>query len=166
MDLAQFSAILSTAPDQMIFTSGEQVREWTEGDSSGKTLRDRRYFEYQSAVPISKIMPFTSGRYEVLRDEWQGLPIEIYYHPGHDRNLQHILNGAKQGLDYGSQQFGPYPHKSLRIVETPYLSEAVSYPGGQINMGKRLAFLTQINANNPAVLNSAFHFAAHEVAHQ
>lgn len=44
--LAQFSAILSTAPDQIIFTSGEQVREWTEGN--------RRYFEYQSQVPIQK----------------------------------------------------------------------------------------------------------------
>jgi hypothetical protein len=47
------------------------VREWTEGN--------RRYFEYQSAVPVSKIVPLISGQYEVLKDEWQGLPIEIYY---------------------------------------------------------------------------------------
>lgn len=157
-DLASFSAILSTAPDQMIFTSGEKVREWTEGN--------RRYFEYQSWVPIEKQVPFISGRYEVQRDDWQGIPIEVYYHPGHDRNVQHILAGAKQGLAYASQQFGPYPHKSLRIVETPYVSEAISYPGGQINMGEKLAFLTKIDDTNSAVLNSAFRFAAHETAHQ
>jgi hypothetical protein len=157
-NLAQYSAILSTDPDQIIFTAGDLVREWTEGN--------RRYFEYRSQVPVAKLVPFISGRYEVRRDEWQGIPIEIYYHPGHDRNVQHLLNGAKQGLDYASQHFGPYPHKSLRIVETPYVSEALSHPGGHINMGEKLAFLTNLNDNDATVVNSAFRFAAHEVAHQ
>lgn len=156
--LAQFSAILSTAPDQMIFTSGEQVREWTEGN--------RRYFEYQSQVPIAKQVPFISGRYEVQKDDWQGIPIEIYYHPDHDRNLDRILAGAKQSLDYATQQFGPYLHKSLRIVETPYVSEAVSYPGGQIFMGENQVFLANVKDDGTRTLDPAFHIAAHEVAHQ
>ncbi len=156
--LAQFSAILSTAPDQIIFTSGEQVREWTEGN--------RRYFEYQSQVPIEKQVPFISGRYEVRQDDWQGIPIEVYYHPGHDRNLDRILAGAKQGLDYATQQFGPYPHKSLRIVETPYVSEAISYPGGQIFMGENQVFLANVKDDGTRTLDPAFHIAAHEVAHQ
>ena len=156
--LAQFSAILSTAPDQIILTSGEQVRDWTEGN--------RRYFEYQSQVPIAKQVPFISGRYEVKRDDWQGIPIEVYYHPGHDRNLDRILAGAKQGLDYATQQFGPYPHRSLRIVETPYVSEAISYPGGQIFMGENQVFLANLKDDGTQTLDSAFHIAAHEVAHQ
>lgn len=157
-DLARFSAILSTASDQTIFTSGHLMRQWAEGN--------RRYFEYESTVPLAKMVPFVSGRYKVQRDEWQGIPVEVYYHPGHDRNVPHILAGAKQGLAYASQQFGPYPHQSLRIVETPYVSEAISYPGGQINMGEKLAFLTTIRGDDPAALNSAFRFAAHETAHQ
>jgi ABC-2 type transport system permease protein len=156
--LAQFSAILSTAPDQIIFTSGEQVRDWTEGN--------RRYFEYQSQVPIEKQVPFISGRYEVQKDDWQGISIEIYYHPGHDRNLDHILAGAKQGLDYAAQQFGPYPPTSLRIVETPYVNEAVSYPGGQIFMGENQVFLANLKDDGTNTLDIAFHITAHAVAHQ
>ncbi|MBD2428816.1 M1 family aminopeptidase [Phormidium sp. FACHB-1136] len=156
--LAQFSAILSTAPDQIILTSGEQMRGWTEGN--------RRYFEYQSQVPIEKQVPFISGRYEVKRDDWQGIPIEVYYHPDHDRNLDRILAGAKQSLDYATQQFGPYPHRSLRIVETPYVSEAISYPGGQIFMGENQVFLANLKDDGTQTLDSAFHIAAHEVAHQ
>lgn len=157
-DRALFSAILSTASDQMIVTSGEKVREWTEGN--------RRYFQYESQVPIQKLVPFVSGRYEVLRNAWQGVPIEIYYHKGHDRNLSRILSGAQKGLDYASQNFSPYPYKSLRIVETPYVSEAISFPGGQINMGEKLAFLTKLNDNDSATVDSAFRYAVHEVAHQ
>ncbi|GIK73619.1 MAG: hypothetical protein BroJett021_26070 [Chloroflexota bacterium] len=157
-DLVQYSAILSTASDQIIFTSGEMVREWTEGN--------RRYFEYRSQTPVQKMVPFLSGRYEVLRDEWQGIPVEVYYHPGHAYNVEHILAGAKQGLDYAAQHFGPYPNKSLRIVETPYVSEALSHAGGQINMGEKLAFLTKVVDNDPTALNTAFRYAAHEVAHQ
>ncbi len=156
--LAQFSAILSTAPDQIILTSGEPVREWTEGN--------RRYFEYQSQVPIEKQVPFISGQYEVQKDDWQGIPIEVYYHPGHDRNLDRIIAGAKQSLDYATQQFDPYPHKSLRIVETPYVSEAISYPGGQIFMGENQVFLANPKDDGTQTLDSAFHIAAHEVAHQ
>lgn len=112
-DRILYSATLSTAPDQIAITSGELVREWNDGG--------RHYFQYQSQVPIINQNTIFSGRYEVLKDSWNGIPIEIYYLKGHDRNLQRIVKGAQKALDYGTQNFSPYPHKVLRFVETPVM---------------------------------------------
>ncbi|WP_088889014.1 ABC transporter permease/M1 family aminopeptidase [Leptolyngbya ohadii] len=156
-DRVLYSATLSTAPDQIAITSGEQVRAWTE---SG-----RRYFQYRSQVPIENQIPILSGRYEVLKDEWQGIPIEVYYHKGHDRNLQRIVRGAQQSLDYATQNFSPYPHKVLRFVEIPYFAEAVSYPS-TIKAGERSMFMFRVNDDDPNMVDESFRIAAHETAHQ
>lgn len=156
-DRILYSATLSTTPDQIAITSGERVREWTEGG--------RRYFQYQTQVPIENQIPILSGQYEVLKDQWQGIPIEVYYHKGHDRNLQRIVRGAQKALNYTTQNFSPYPHKVLRFVEIPYVSEAVSYPS-TIKAGERSIFMLNVNDKDPNTVDEAFRMAAHETAHQ
>ncbi|HIK46418.1 MAG TPA: hypothetical protein IGR64_16280 [Leptolyngbyaceae cyanobacterium M65_K2018_010] len=156
-DLVQFSATLSTSADQLAITSGELVKEWTEDN--------RRYFQYQSRAPITSVAPILSGRYEVLKDQWQDVQIEMYYHPGHDRNLDRMVRGIQNTLDYASQNFGPYPHKTLRTVELPYAGEAVSHPTTIIR-GERFGYLAKFDDNDPASVDEAFRIAAHETAHQ
>jgi ABC-2 type transport system permease protein len=157
VDGVMLTTTLSTAADQIAITSGELVKDWIEGD--------RRYFQYQTQTPIELNATVISGRYEVLRDQWQDVAIELYYHPGHDRNLDRMASGMKQALDYATQNFGPFPHKTLRLVEVPYVSEAVSYPTTIIR-GERFGYLAKIDDNNPTLVDDVFRIAAHEVAHQ
>jgi len=156
-DRVAFSATLSTSADQIAMTSGELVRDWVEGE--------RHYFQYQSQEPIAPVVPILSGRYEVLRDQWQDVQIAMYYHPGHDRNLQRMVNGMKNTLAYASQNFSPFPHKTLRMVELPYNGEAVSYPA-TIVRGERAGYLAKFDDNDPTSVDEAFRIAAHETAHQ
>ena len=59
----------------------------------------------------------------------RGQGTAIYYHPGHEFNLDRMTRGAKDALEYYTRHFGPYQHKILRIVEFPrYRDFAQSYP--------------------------------------
>ncbi|HEY9824026.1 MAG TPA: M1 family aminopeptidase, partial [Stenomitos sp.] len=156
-DRILYSATFSTVPDQIVLTSGQLVREWNQGD--------RRYFQYQNQVPTINQIPILSARYQVLKEEWNGIPIEVYYHPGHDHNLQRIVRGAQKALEYASENFGAYPHKVLRFVEAPYVSEAVSFPT-TVKVGERSAFMFKVDDSNPDKVDEAFRIAAHETAHQ
>ena len=153
----QYTDTLSTVSDQVAITAGNLQREWTEGD--------RRYFQYATQTPIKSIIPFFSGRYEVQRDEWNGIPIEIYYHPDHDRNLDRIMRGTKAGLDYASQNFGPYPHGVYRVFETPYTSDALAFPS-IVSFGEGMFWASPINTDDPTQIDTVFRIAAHEAAHQ
>ncbi|MUG96926.1 hypothetical protein F7734_33130 [Scytonema sp. UIC 10036] len=157
-DRIQFSATLSTTPDQIALTTGNLVREWREGD--------RRYFQYQSPVPILCFFAVLSGRYEVLRDDWNGIPIEVYYQKGHDHNLTRIVRGAKASLDYATRNFKtPYPHNRLRLIEIPYGAFGQSYPGN-ISFGENAGFLARVNDKDSTSVDYAFLISAHETAHQ
>lgn len=39
---------------------------------------------------------FNSARYEVKRDKWKNVNIEIYYHKGHEYNLNRMIAGVKK----------------------------------------------------------------------
>jgi len=156
-DRVQFTATLSTAADQIAITSGELVKDWIEGD--------RRYFQYQTQAPIELNATVISGRYEVLRDQWQDVQLEMYYHPGHDRNLERMVRGTQQALAYASQQFGPFPHQTLRTVEVPHQTLAMSFPTTIIR-GERFGYLAKFNDDDPTSVDEAFRVAAHETAHQ
>ena len=79
---------MSTAPDQIALAPGYLKREWTEGG--------RRHFEYAMRdTKVNNFYSFISGRFEVRRDQWKDVKLEVYDHPGHERNpWGHQLIGA------------------------------------------------------------------------
>jgi hypothetical protein len=88
-----FHAIVSTSPDQIAIAPGYLKREWTDNG--------RRYFEYDmGGTRIDDFFSFLSARYNVKRDQWNGVKLEIYYQPGHEYDLDRMLESAKAGLDY------------------------------------------------------------------
>ena len=109
---------------------------------------------------------FQSARYLVKRDWWQDVGIEIYYHPGHEYNLERMDKGIKESLDYYTRNFGPYQHKLVRIVEFPrYGTYAQSYPS-TIPYSESFGFIAKVNDSNPKDIDYPFYVTAHEVAHQ
>jgi aminopeptidase N len=107
-----------------------------------------------------------SARYAVKHDWWQDVGIEIYYHPGHEYNLDRINKGAKDALEYYTKNFSPYQHKILRVVEFPrYEAYAQSFPN-TIPFSESLGFIAKVDDKNPKDIDYPFYVTAHEVAHQ
>ena len=82
-----FEAVVSTSQDQIALTTGELVKEWIEGD--------RKYFHYKAEEKILKYFPFLSARYGIKMDRWQDVDIEIYYHEGHEYNIDMMIKSIK-----------------------------------------------------------------------
>ena len=157
-DWINFNAIVSTSPDQIAIAPGTLEKEWIAGG--------RRHFQYKMDKPILNVYAFQSARYEVLHERWQDVTIDIYYHPGHEANLDRIVKGAKAALEYNTRHFSPYQHKVLRIVEFPrYANVAQSFPN-TIPFSENMGFIAKVDANNPKDLEYPFYITAHEVAHQ
>jgi len=156
-DWIDFEAVLSTGKDQTALTSGELVRAWEEDG--------RRYFHYRSRDKIQRYFPVISGKYRVRREAWKGIAIEIYYHEGHEYNLDLMMKAVKKSLDYYTENFSPYQFKELRIVEYPrYKLGAESYPN-IIPVSEGYGFIAKFDPEESRV-PYVFRVTAHEVGHQ
>ncbi|WP_426209973.1 M1 family aminopeptidase [Massilia sp. TWP1-3-3] len=157
-DWINFNAVVSTSPDQIAIAPGTLEKEWIAGG--------RRHFQYKMDKPILNFYAFQSARYEVRHERWQDVTIDVYYQPGHEYNLERIINGAKAGLEYNTSHFSPYQHKVLRIVEFPrYGDYAQSFPN-TIAYSESMGFIAKVDDNNPKDIDYPFFITAHEVAHQ
>lgn len=157
-DWINFNAVVSTSPDQIAIAPGTLEKEWV--------AKGRRYFNYRMDKPILNFYAFQSARYEVRHDRWQDVTIDIYYHPGHEYNLDRMIKGVKAALEYNSRHFSPYQHKVLRIVEFPrYATYAQSYPN-TIPYSESMGFIARVDDSNPKDIDYPFYVTAHEVAHQ
>ena len=155
-DWISFEAVLSTDADQIAVTVGDLEREWSEGG--------RRYFHYKTKAPVVNLLPFLSGRYEVARDRWRDVAIEVYHHPNHDVNIDRFIEVTKRSLAYMTEHFGPYPHGQLRILEIPRYHGEVAFAFAQtIPFSESWSFTADLEAGELDWLTGIL---AHEVAHQ
>jgi ABC-2 type transport system permease protein len=157
-DWVTFDAVIGTSSDQTAIAPGNLVQEWTS--------KGRRYYHYKTAQPILNFYAFQSARYEVRHDRWRDVAIDIYYHPGHEFNLDRMVKGVKDSLEYYSTNFGQYPHKVLRIVEFPrYAQFAQSFPN-TIPYSESIGFIARVDEEDPKDVDYPYFVTAHEVAHQ
>lgn len=155
-DWINFEATLSTSADQIALTSGYLEREWTDGD--------RRYFCYRMDIPMLHFFPILSARYEVARDRWNDVPVEIYYHHAHAWNVDRMIESVKRSLQYYAANYGSYQHRVIRIVEFPrYMRFAQSF-ATTIPYSEGANFIEDLR--DPDALDHVFFTTAHEVAHQ
>ncbi len=154
-DWVDFEVVLSTSSDQIALAPGYLQREWQDGD--------RRYYHYKMDAPILNFFSFLSARYEVVRDQWKDVAIEVYYHPGHEFNVQRMVESTKKSLEYFSAEFSPYQHRQLRILEFPrYASFAQSFPN-TVPYSESIGFIARVKEED---IDYPFYVTAHEVAHQ
>lgn len=165
-DQIRFAMTVSTTPDQIAIAPGYLQKEWQK--------EGRRYFSYAMDAPIANFYSIVSARYAVRKEVYKGKPggprsggpvnLEIYYHPGHDRNLDRMMRGLKASLDYYEANFGPYQHRQLRIMEFPrYRSYAQSF-ANTIPFGESMGFVADIDDKKD--IDMPFFVTAHETAHQ
>ncbi len=155
-DWIDFETIISTSPEQIALAPGYLQREWTENG--------RRYFHYTMDVPMLPFAAWLSARWEVRRDQWKGIPIEVYYHPPHAYNIDRMIDASRKSLDYFTEQFTPYQHRQLRILEFPgYQSFAQSF-ANTVPYSESIGFVADLR--DPEDIDYVFFVTAHEVAHQ
>ena len=157
-DWINFECIVSTVKDQIAIAPGYLIKEYTKGD--------RKYFHYKMDCPILNFYSFLSARYEVKKDKYKGINIEIYYHKGHDYNLDRMVKSIKQSLSYYEKNFSSYQHKQVRIIEFPrYATFAQSFPN-TIPFSESIGFIANVDEKDPLSIDYPFYVTAHEVAHQ
>jgi ABC-2 type transport system permease protein len=158
-DWVDFEAVVSTTMDQIAIAPGYLQKDWIK--------EDRRYFHYKMDSKILNFYAFNSAEYQVKKDKWGDVDLEIYYHKGHEYNLDRMMKGMKYALEYCSTQFSPYQHKQLRIVEFPRVlgSFAQSFPN-TVPFSEGAGFIADVDDSSEGGNDYPFYITAHEVAHQ
>jgi ABC-2 type transport system permease protein len=152
-----FHCIVSTSADQIAIAPGYLKRAWTDNG--------RRYFEYDMGdARINNFFSFLSGRFEVKRDKWKDVNLEVYYNPGDEYNLDKMMESAKAGLDYYGKNFGPFQFTQYRVLEYPrYRTFAQSFPN-TVPFSEGIGFIERLKKKDD--VDILYFVNAHELAHQ
>ena len=156
-DWVRFRTTVSTSGDQIVVAPGYPVRQWTEGG--------RRHVTYEMDAPMQNLVAWLSGRYATRHAEWNGVSLDVYYHPGHPYNVEKMLDTMKKALAYYSTSFSPYQYRQMRILEFPafFGNFAQSFPN-TIQWSEGLGFIARLD--EPTDIDYVFYVGAHEMAHQ
>jgi ABC-2 type transport system permease protein len=157
-DWIRFEGTVSTSANQIAIMPGYLQKEWTENG--------RRYFHYKMDAPIIDYISINSARYAIRRDKWNGVNLEIYYHPGHEFDLDRMMDGMKASLAYCSASFSPYQFHQLRILEFPRYGTFAESFANTIPFSEAIGFITYTDESKPDFVDLSFYVTAHETAHQ
>jgi ABC-2 type transport system permease protein len=158
-DWVNFEATVSTSDDQIAIAPGYLQKERTENG--------RKYFTYKMDKPMLNFYAFNSGRYDVKREKYKDINLEIYYHKGHEFNIDRMLSSLKHSLDYFTENFSPYQHKQVRILEFPKTmgSFAQSF-ANTIPFSESAGFIAKVEEDKPDAVDYPYSITSHELAHQ
>ena len=157
-DWINLESTVSTSPDQIAVMPGYLQKEWIENG--------RRYFHYKMDAPILNLYSLNSARYTVRRDHWHDVNLEIYYHAGHEFNLDRMMDSLKASLDYCSQNFSPFQFHQLRIIEFPRYGTFAESFANTIPFSEAIGFITYVDPGTVDQTDIPFYVTAHETAHQ
>jgi ABC-2 type transport system permease protein len=156
-DHIRFEIVIGTESDQLGIAPGYLQRSWEENG--------RKYFHYKMDAPMCNFYSIISARYLVKTDKWNDVNLEIYYHPGHEYNLDKMMQGMKDALAYYTKNFGPYQFRQLRIMEFPrYATFAQSF-ANTVPYSEGIGFIAKIEDPDKDI-DYVYYVTAHEVAHQ
>ena len=158
-DWITFQTTISTAGDQTAIAPGYLQKQWKKDN--------RNYFTYKMDRKMLNFYAFNSARYEVRKDKWKNINIEIYYHKDHEYNVQRMIDGVKKSLAYYEANFSPYQHKQVRIIEFPRTGGQFAQSfANTIPFSEAIGFIADVNDADENSVDYPFAVTAHEMAHQ
>lgn len=156
-DFINLDMTISTSTKQIVIGVGELKKEWIENN--------RNYFQYKTSSPTPFRFALSSAEYAVKKEMYKGKSFEIYYHPTHYENVEHLLKNAKLTIDYCETNFGPYPFNTIRFAEISNFTKgfaATAYPA-TIYMTEDMIFHANLKGDKKQdVINE---LAGHELSH-
>ena len=156
-DHINFEIVLSTDKDQIAIAPGYLQKSWEEGN--------RKYFQYKMDAPMCNFFSIISARYEVKRDKWNDINLEVYHHKGHEYNIDKMMEGMKDALNYYTKNFSPYQYRQLRVMEFPRYADFAQAFANTIPFSEGIGFIAKIDDPDKDI-DYVYYVTAHEVAHQ
>lgn len=158
-DWINFETIVSTSGDQTAIAPGYLKKQWK--------ADGRNYFQYIMDRKMLNFYAFQSARYEVRKDKWKDVNIEVYYQKGHEYNVSRMIKAVKKSLDYYTENFSPYQHKQARIIEFPRTGGGFAQSfANTIPFSEAIGFIADVDDQNEDAVDYPFSVTSHEMAHQ
>jgi hypothetical protein len=156
-DWVTYHTIVSTTTDQIAIAPGYLKRDWQ--------ANGRHYFEYDmGGTHILNFASYISAKYEIKREQYKGINLEVYYNRGHEYNIDDMLASTKAGLDYYQEQFSPFQFSQFRIMEFPrYRQFAQSFPN-TVPFSEGIGFIQRMKKKDD--IDFTYFVTAHELGHQ
>lgn len=132
---------------------------------SDATRDGRRTARFVSDAPIIHFFSIQSARYAVKTREHKDVQMAVYYHPGHEWNVDRMLNAGELSLDYFQANFSPYQFHQIRFIEFPaYQGSFAQAFANTVPWSEDLGFIA--NVSDKDKIDYVTYVGAHEVAHQ
>jgi ABC-2 type transport system permease protein len=131
---------------------------------SDTTANGRRTARFKTDAPINHFFSIQSGRYEVKRDKAGDVDLAVYYHLGHEYNVDRMLGAMKDSLAMFNEKFSPYQFRQARIIEFPAYADFAQAFANTIPYSENLGFLTKLGDEDE--IDVATYVTAHEIGHQ
>lgn len=158
-DWITFETVVSTSEDQIAIAPGYLQADWVENG--------RRYFHYKMDRKMLNFYAYNSARFEVKQEKHNGVNLEIYYHKGHEYNLERMMEALKQSLDYYSESYSPYQFEQARIIEFPRINGTFAQAfANTMPFSEGIGFIAKVDDENPNAVDYPFSVTSHEMAHQ
>lgn len=147
---------ISTSADQTPVAPGKRVND---------IARDgRRTARFISDGPILNFFSIQSARFAEKHRQRQGVELSVYYHPGHEWNVDRMLNALSASLDYYQANFGPYQFDQARIIEFPGYRNFAQAFANTMPYSEAIGFIA--DNSDPERIDYVTYITAHEFAHQ
>lgn len=156
-DYIRFEMVIGTEKDQTAIAPGYLQKTWNEND--------RKYFHYKMDVPMCDFYSIVSAKYEVKKDKWKDVNLEIYYNKGHEYNLDKMMASMKASFDYFSKNFSPYQYHQMRIMEFPRYAEFAQSFANTVPFSEGIGFIQKVSDPKEDI-DMPFYVTAHELGHQ
>ncbi len=156
-DWINYRTVVSTPDDQIAVAPGYLVRDWHQNG--------RHYYSYDMGdVKIADFFAYVSGRYDVKRENYKGVNIEIYHAPQHNFDVDGMIEAAKAGLDYYQANYSPFQFTQFRVLEYPrYRQFAQSFPN--TSPFTETFWISRV-LDPKKDIDFTYFVTAHELAHQ
>lgn len=139
---------------------------YTQSDTSAN---GRRTVRFKTDAPINHFFSVQSARYEIQRDAWRSpagkdVALAVYYHPGHEYNVDRMLSAMKASLDMFDARFSAFQFRQARILEFPAYANFAQSFANTIPYSENLGFISHLT--DPTKIDMVTYVTAHEIAHQ
>lgn len=154
-DAINLNTIISTSKNQTAIAPGYLKKQWTEND--------RNYYQYATDSKIKNSLSFSSGEFQIEKETYKDVVLEIYHHQNHSHNLAKMKDGLKAALDYNTKHFGSYQYNEARIIEFPITEGTYASVMANSIPTSEMRFIA--NSSDETV-DISFYTIAHELTHQ
>jgi len=147
---------VTTVADQTPIAPGNKVSEVVKGE--------RRTVRFVTEAPVQAFMSIQSARYQIARETYKGVDLEVYYDAQHPWNIERMKGAMKASLDYMGTEFSPYQFRQLRFQEFPDYAQYAQAYAGTMPWSEGLFFISDYR--DPEKIDMISYVGAHEIGHQ